>query len=92
MNARNSLAAALVALGLSQPVLAQPVLAQTGNDTEAQTKLERCQTIADPGLKAKCMDEARRTMGADRSMQERPNPDRPGLTPNLPAPDRRLNR
>lgn len=82
-----SLAAALVVLGAGGPAFAQ-----TGNDTESRTKLEQCATVADPGLKAKCMDDARSQMGAGRPTQERPHPDRPGLTPNLPPPDRRMNR
>jgi hypothetical protein len=93
MKARLSLAAVLVAVAASSSALAQ-----TGNDTVTQSKLERCQTIADPGLKAQCIDQARSTMGAGRTMQQMqqmpqvPGQDRPGLTPNLPPPDRRMNR
>jgi hypothetical protein len=92
MKARLSVTAALVAFAMSSPVFAQ-----SGNDTVVQSKLAQCQTIADPGLKAQCMDQARSMMHSGQQMQpmqQMPGQGqyRPGINSNLPPQDRRMNK
>jgi hypothetical protein len=92
MKASLTLAAVLAAVAMSSPAFAQ-----TGNDTETRTQLEQCHAIADPGLKAQCMERVRSSMGAGRHMQQMPQTPnqgqyRPGINSNLPPQDPRMNR
>ncbi len=72
--------------------LALPALAQTGNDTDSRTRLERCEHIADPGLKAQCLNQAYtgqdRTRGLPSGPADAPmvptNPGRPDIVPGQP--------
>ena len=84
------IAAAVLAAGLGAPAGAQ-----TGNDTDTRTQLARCEHIADPGLKAQCLNQAYtgqdRTRGVPSGPADAPmvptNPGRPDIVPG--QPDRR---
>ena len=73
---------------------AAPALAQTGNDTDDRQRLERCAHIADPGLKAQCLNRAysgQNPMGGQDRPSDAPmvptDPRRPDIVPG--QPDRR---
>ncbi|MGH6620220.1 MAG: hypothetical protein ACREF6_11805 [Alphaproteobacteria bacterium] len=84
------MAAAVVAAGL-----ALPAFAQTGNDTDDRARFERCEHVADPGLKAQCLNQAYTGQDRARGLPDRPadapmvptNPGRPDIVPG--RPDRR---
>lgn len=75
--------------------LALPAIAQTGNDTDSRTALERCEHIADPGLKAQCLNQAYTSQDRARNLPSGPanaplvptTPGRPDIVPG--QPDRR---
>ena len=84
-----SVAAVLVALAVSAPAFAQ-----TGNDSLVESKLAQCRTLADPGLKAQCMEQARSMMRQEQQTQQQmqqqmPGQYRPGINSNLPPQNQR---
>jgi hypothetical protein len=90
MKARLSVATVLVAFALA----GSPAFAQTGTNADVQAKLAQCKVIADPGLKAQCMEQARRMTSTQQRMrqmqqQQMPGQNRPGINSNLPPQDRR---